>query len=123
MGIDFLDMNFRLEKRFGFRLDWMDAINAAVAEKRKFDPTAGEVCAAVEAGLKARGLTQRRDARSDATEGKPPVLEYASGDDRDWFDGRQDVWEAVREVIAATIQCGVENVQRESRLFADLGMT
>ncbi|HEY2585228.1 MAG TPA: hypothetical protein VGI81_05640 [Tepidisphaeraceae bacterium] len=120
MGIDFLDLTFRLEKRFGIELRftvWEDLIRDRPG--RKFDVTAGEVCQVVTAELnKQRG---GKGTARDVTLRPGRVLEYRSvAGDRGGYEG--DPWPAVRDEIAATLSVPAEKITPESWLRRDLGM-
>lgn len=120
MGIDFLDLTFRLERRFGIELRvaaWEDVIRRRLG--RKFDITAGEVCEVVTAQLNAqRG---GKGSARDVTLRPGPVLEYQStGVKRGGYEG--DPWPAVRDEIAETLSVPADKITPESWLRRDLGM-
>jgi acyl carrier protein len=124
MGIDFLDMNFRIEKRFGVRPS-LDAWMEIVAESgRKRDFRAADICALVERCLQAKRNSRSGDQSDPPIVGNLSVLQYESRHrlgSRD-FEFFGDVWPALREVIAETLSVSVENVKPESLLRRDLGM-
>jgi acyl carrier protein len=120
MGIDFLELTFRLEKRFGIELRigvWEDVVRRQLG--RKFDITAGEVSDVVTAQLNAqRG---GKGSARDVTLRPGPVLEYRStAGDRAGYEG--DPWPAVRDVIAASLSVPADKITPESWLRRDLGM-
>lgn len=125
MGIDFLDMTFRLEKRFGFWLPpgWCEPI---VARREKFDLTAGEVCAAVEARLNA---IRQQAPPPEIRRSDPTILDYESRQTTGVYAETRnlaadtDAWPGTREVIAATLGLNPHDVHKHSRLVKDLGMT
>jgi len=122
MGIDFLDMNFRIEKRFGVSPDF-SLWEERVAGRPRFDLTAGEVCEVVEvclSALRARLTAQARDGTGEA------VLSYQPSSEKRWmpsepFEG--EVWPAVQEVIGATLSVPAVRINRNTWLVKDLGMT
>src|SRR6476660_6871573 len=107
MGIDFLDMNLRLERRLGFRI--RSALVGRAAGRKKFDMTAGEVLQVVEeiraAALLARGRGEEA----------PFILDYAS-EEFYKLDPNEDLWVVVRQVIAETLAVRPEKISRESWL-------
>jgi acyl carrier protein len=120
MGIDFLDLTFRLEKRFGVELRltaWEELIRQRPG--RKFDLTAGEVCQVVTAQLNAqRG---GKGSARDVTLRGGPVLEYQStAARRGGYEG--DPWPAVRDEIAGALSVPADKITPDSWLRRDLGM-
>jgi hypothetical protein len=122
MGIDFVDLNFRIEKRFGVSPDF-SLWEEVVAGRSKFDLTAGEVCDVVERCLSARRARLAAEAH-DAAAGA--VLPYQPPSEKPWmpqepFEG--DVWPAVKEVISATLSVPAVRIDRDTWLVRDLGMS
>jgi hypothetical protein len=100
MGRDFIDVNVRLKKRFGFRIP-QAALDEAIARRGDIrELTAGNVCKLVETHIETHGL--RRKAVEASARSDSPVLEYAAPDGLG-FDFRGDPWPAVRECIAAAL--------------------
>jgi hypothetical protein len=131
MGIDFLDMNFRIEKRFGV-FPSMEAWKEVIARSgRKRDLTAGEVCNVVEQFLRQQGrLRTDVDQNDPGLPHGPFMLQYeprhlpGSGDRRKKYDWREnDVWPAVQTVISETLHIPIEQIARDSLLVRDLGMS
>src|SRR5688500_11164344 len=98
MGADFLDMNLRLEERFGFGIA-MESWDDVVKDREKFDVTAEEVLVLVQEKIAA---IRRRDAAAAEATGGSAVLQYAS-EEQIKVDADADVWIEVRDVIAATL--------------------
>jgi len=96
MGIDFLDLNFRVEKRFGVQLHVAD-----------FPPEILHNNALLTAGLYSDTVQRKINARLRGT-GQPEA---------------GDVWPQVRDLIAATVQMDPHEITPESRLIQDLGYT
>ena len=120
MGIDFLDLSFRLEKRFGVELRitvWEEVICRRLG--KPFDISAGEVCAVVAAQLEAARRAARAVQKPAEREGK--ILEYRSAAGA-WSGFEGDPWLTVRDEIAATLSVPAEAITRESWLRRDLGM-
>jgi acyl carrier protein len=93
MGIDFLDLVFRLEKRYNLILDTGEW-ERLTANRVNKDITAGEVQFVV--GLALRDV------------GRPVP---------------RSLWNGVRLTLADTLGVKVSRIKPESRLVKDLGMT
>lgn len=109
MGIDFLDMVFRIEKHFGIRISRnviLEALPPAPPRGEKWSATAGHVSDVVH-----RLLDEHQKAVAGA--GGGPAIEVA----------RRDVWPEVRKIVAEAMSIPVEDVHRDSRLVEDLGFT
>lgn len=119
MGIDFLDMTFRLEKKFACRIHhtvWKEAIDRRGGIR---ELTAGDVCDVIQTYIPA--LQARRRSVEEDMKGHSRVIEYAASAEG-WFNFTGDPWPLVQEIIAATLSVPVDRVQPSSRLVLDLGM-
>jgi hypothetical protein len=117
VGIGLLDLTFRLEGRFGIRIDrgqWGEL----AAGRKPFDVTAAEVCALVE----ARRLAMRRSLRWQPDGSGPMVLDYQEAGTGNADDGGE-TWPGVRDVIAQVVGATPESVRPESWLVRDLGLS
>jgi hypothetical protein len=93
MGIDLLDINFRIEREFGVRIALRDLVHL-VKDDAIHDPTAGELF-----DLLVRSLPEPEDSERTA-------------DDR---------WTRLQSIIAETCGIPASMVKRDARLVADLG--
>lgn len=117
MGLDLIDLEFRLEKRFGIRIDpkhW----EHLVAGRPKFDVTAAEVCEMVE----VRRMEMRRVLRWQPDGSGPMVLGYQPSRS-DAVDDEEDAWPGVRDAIAQVLCLKAEAVRPELWLVRDLGFS
>ena len=117
MGMGLIDLSFRLQKRFGIRLD-IEQWEQLVAGRKRFDVTAAEVCAMVEASRAA----MRRVLRWRPDGSGPMVLDYQPSGIGDADDG-EEAWPGVRDAIADAVCVKPERVLRDSWLVRDLGLS
>jgi acyl carrier protein len=117
MGIDLLDITFRIEKQFKIRLQQADWESLA-RDGRHWDVTAGDLLdlihsrrACRECGHDLRGL--RDDGICPACESRFDFKDHI----------RQADWEALRQLLSDALNIEPEEIMRESRLLADLGMS
>lgn len=123
MGLDLLDLTFRLEKHFGIRIgkeDWLQF--SGDDERFPFDVTAGEVWKMVESkvGEGAERIEPQTPPSPDGVTAAP-VLSYETPRPLTPFDGPDTRWHEVRTVIAATLRVPIDKVQRDTLLKRDLG--
>jgi acyl carrier protein len=117
MGLDLLDLEFRLEKRFGIRIEY-EQWEQLAAGRKKFDATAAEICAIVE----ARRAAKRQVLRWQPDGTGPMVLDYQPRGDGT-TDDEEETWPGVRDAIAKTLGIKPENVRPDSWLVRDLGLS
>ena len=124
MGIDFLDMTFRLEKRFGIRMPPMTAWEPRyILGRRGLDLTAWDVAEVVAEQLAIEAARPRQVPGT-------VVLEYESASalarrDHSPAELAGDaaaVWPGVRDVLCDTLGRHPSDVTPDARLVSDLGM-
>ncbi len=114
MGLDYLDMIFRLEKRFKFKLQQEDLGITRALKREHFGQqdhiivTAGEIAEAV--ATRIEYMKKLAIARQ---------LPYPP----EWDMSLEAIWICVREDLAKVAGKSAEMVLRESRLVEDLGLT
>ena len=121
MGIDTLDITFRLEKRFGLVCPKRLWSSFGHLYDGRPDVTAGELAAAVTALLGGAATV----VPAAMPERRPGALEYQSRVGGPWptpppFDA--DVWVGVCQVLADALGVSASEVVPQSRLVRDLGM-
>ena len=118
MGLDLIELDFRIEKRFGVRIGIEEWERAALG-RVPFDLTAAEVTGVVDEALRRAGMSPAvpRPAREAASR---RVLDYAVSEHV--VAPVDDVWAEVRNVIAATGSVPAVRVVPSSWLRGDLGM-
>lgn len=118
MGLDLIELDFRIEKRFGVAIG-IEAWERAAGGRFPFDLTAGEVARLVEEALGRIGRSPATPRRALGVTGLR-VLDYAM------TQGVQapvdDVWEEVRNIIAATLHVPAVRIGPQTWLRRDLGM-
>jgi hypothetical protein len=118
VGLDLIELDYRIEKRFSVRIG-IDAWERAAAGRIPFDLTAADVTRLVADALDREGISLSiRPDGARPTSG-PPVLNYATNDLRKPID---NLWEEVRDIIAATLRVPAVRVAPGSWLRRDLGM-
>ena len=118
MGLDLVELDFRIEKRFGVRIG-VEAWERAAVGRVPFDLTAAEVTGVVDAALRRAGMSPAVPRPApEATSQR--VLDYAVSEHV--VAPVDDVWAEVRHIIAATLRVPAVRVDPTSWLRRDLGM-
>ena len=118
MGLDLIELDYRIEKRFGVCVG-IDAWERAGAGRIPFDLTAVEVTRLVAETLEREGISLTIEPENAPVNPAPPVLNYARDDVRKPID---NLWEEVRDIIAATLRVPAVRVEPRCWLRRDLGM-
>jgi hypothetical protein len=118
MGIELLDLNWRLQRRFGIRIEWEQWEQLTVGRK-PFDATAAEVSAMVE----ARRAAVRRVLLPAAETSGPMALYYQPSGVGEVADDDEPTWPGVRDAIAQALSIKPDLVRPESWLVRDLRMS
>ena len=118
MGIELIDLNWRLQRRFGIRIEW-EQWEQLTAGRESFDATAAEVCAMVE----ARRSTVRRVELSGSAAPGMVALYYQPRGVGDVADDGEETWPGVRDAIAQALSIQPELVRPELWLVRDLKMS
>ena len=95
MGLDLIELDYRIEKRFGVCVG-IDAWERAGAGRIPFDLTAVEVTRLVTETLEREGISLAIEPENAPVSPAPPVLNYARDDVRKPID---NLWEEVRDII------------------------
>jgi hypothetical protein len=115
MGLELIVLTFSLEKRFAIHLELGDWERLSTG-RQKFDVTAGEVCAMVEAKRRLiRRVLQRQPGGRLVLHYQPAGISSA--------DDTEDPWPGVRDDIAEVVGVKPEQVTRRSWLVRDLGFS
>ena len=113
MGIDFLDLNFRLEKHFRVKLTPVD-LEKLAGNRKPFDLRAGELLACIQA-KRARILPECPNCGYDLTGNTSGVCPECGLPFSEW--------EALRTILATVGGIERETITPESLIIKDLGFT
>lgn len=126
MGLELLDLSFRIEKRLRVRIaheDW-DSINC---EPDWFDVRVGDICRLVEQKLGIDAAEQATPPGEQPAESNPAAvltLDYARPDHFQPVPQEAGViFIIVSECVAAALNVPATKIGRETRLRRDLGMS
>jgi acyl carrier protein len=117
MGLDFLDVTFRIEKNFNLRIsneDW----TALATGRRPPDVTAGELFELIRRRRNCRSCEY--DLRGHADAGVCPECGRGFNVEAVTDDTQ---WEILRRLLAEAMGVERDNIRRETLLVRDLGMT
>lgn len=118
MGIDLLDIMFRVERRWGIRISNDDLTQAGSRPEQKWDITCHDLMQLILARTR-RCARCRYDLRGHAGPGRCPECGNAfmcpASEDECWRD--------LRQILAESLRVEPEDIQPDSLLIRDLGCT
>ncbi len=117
MGIDLLDMMFRIESKFGTTVT-QDELTTMVKDPRHPDIMVGDILDFILAHPSCREC--HYDLRGHARSGRCPECgaEFCYNDEY-----AERAWEELREIISTVGRLKKERIHRQSRLLRDLGLS
>lgn len=120
MGLDLLDIVFRAERVFGIKLRERE-VAALFTSRRPPDATAGELYELVRRRYLQRPIAHRRCIHCGYPRLGLPMEARCPECGRPSLEDPAEMWNQIRRILADSIGCDIEAIQKDSLLRKDLG--